>query len=126
MPEIENEEVYINEIIEVVIDTPRQKRKYTKRAKMLLRSNNDYIDHTYWPRMYKKAKQLEAKARKEHPERFVKVIQPTVVTLGPVVTRYLTPEQLKQQDIDNCSVYGIKCSKHNMFHSPASVPHHKY
>jgi tryptophan synthase alpha subunit len=32
-------------------EQPIPKRKYVKKSKMLLRSNNDYIDHTYWPKM---------------------------------------------------------------------------
>ena len=32
-------------------EQPKPKRKYVKKSKMLLRSNNDYIDHTYWPKM---------------------------------------------------------------------------
>lgn len=35
-------------------EQPRQKRKYTKKSKMLLRSNYDYIDHEYWPKEYAK------------------------------------------------------------------------
>lgn len=42
-------------------EVPRQKRKYTKRAKMLLRSNNDYIDHTYWPKAYAQSKKRHAR-----------------------------------------------------------------
>jgi hypothetical protein len=34
-------------------EEPRKKRKYTKKSKMLLRSNYDYIDHDYWPKVYK-------------------------------------------------------------------------
>lgn len=42
-------------------EVPRKKRKYTKKSKMLLRSNNDYIDHEYWPKMYAQSKQKWAK-----------------------------------------------------------------
>ena len=115
----------IPEELEVtVVDAPRQKRKYTKRAKMLLRSNNDYIDHTYWPRMYKKAKERDKRMKKEHPERYVKVIPPTVMPIGPTLVRKVTKEQLAQMEIDNCAVYGIKCSKHDTFHTPAEAPKH--
>lgn len=47
-------------------ELPRVKRKYTKRAKMLLRSNNDYIDHTYWPKVYAQSKKHHERMIKKH------------------------------------------------------------
>ena len=112
--------IVIEAEIEITVTTeiPRKKRKYTKKSTMLLRSNNDYIDHDYWPRMYAKQKLVEQRMRIEHPERYAKVVkEPEFGIMGKTTTRKISPEQLRQQEIDNCSIYGIVCSKHNMVHT---------
>lgn len=107
-------------------EEPRKKRKYTKRAKMLMRSNNDYIDHDYWPKMYAEAKKREKLMREKYPESYARVIQTASVDIAsPVVTRMLTKEELKQREIENCTIYGILCSRHNMYHTPLEMPSHK-
>lgn len=47
-------------------EVPRQKRKYTKKSKMLLRSNNDYIDHEYWPKVYAESKEKWERIMAKH------------------------------------------------------------
>lgn len=97
------------------IEEPRKKRKYTKRAKMLLRSNNDYIDRTYWPKMYKKAKETDKRTLEKYG---VKRVQTAIVPDAPVTTRKITPEELYSRELQECPIYGVKCSKHDMHHEP--------
>jgi beta-glucosidase/6-phospho-beta-glucosidase/beta-galactosidase len=35
----------------------KQKRKYVKKSMMILRSNNDYIDHNYYAKLLEKSKE---------------------------------------------------------------------
>lgn len=44
----------------------KPKRKYVKKSKMQLRSNNDYIDHTYWPTIRLKSEQGHANMMKKY------------------------------------------------------------
>jgi hypothetical protein len=44
----------------------KPKRKYIKKAKMLLRSNNDYIDHGYYQRILEEYKEREKRRDKKY------------------------------------------------------------
>lgn len=72
-------------------ETPRKKRKYTKKSKMLLRSNNDYIDHDYWKNAY-----ADAKIRNE---RMLKRYGVKAVPDKPPAFTESEKEQLKKQGI---------------------------
>jgi len=55
----------------------KPKRKYIKKAKMLLRSNNDYIDHTYYQRALEEYKEREKHRNKQYDVILPKSIDPT-------------------------------------------------
>jgi hypothetical protein len=113
--------VVIESKIEIVNVPAKPKRKYVKKSTMLLRSNNDYIDHDYWPRMYAKQKEINERLLKKYPR--TTFIQEVVYFNGPVIVKRMTQEELLQQEIDNCTIFGTKCIKHNMIHKHhISVP----
>lgn len=51
-----------------------------QKKKILLRSNNDYIDHEYWPKVYKKAKRREKKIIEKYGAKNLNGFEPASFT----------------------------------------------